>query len=460
MSELSVREINYEIENKLLELVNIVNVKNKMNLYDINIACESLFCEILNVVFEMDLKVLNIEGNYRKVAVDLGDENRAFYIQITSNKRKEKISETLRKFDREYRREDRVVIFIIGKKILYDKIEAYGRNFVISKDLWDVETIINNLPSDYEKSRKVLLAINKFYDSGITNICKYDINLAIDKSVIDIGMKKKYSYGMGDVRVDAFLPNSYKDELSILLTFRKKEVEDAWITFKQEDAKRILFRKDNNEIMNRNFVLFEEEGKVWLQLLNVRFSVEYTTAENLCTLLDDLQEEYNKCIQEQIAMLGTKSFSRDNEGDVVLVEVPLYIWESMLEFAQDRDYGLPNNEWNIFSTTSFCRNRIMVYKNMNLDTKGNVRTQLFCKGTGYGGYVSIIWRPGFTALDNPCEEFDNVIKWKADYTYDWLINEFIPRALFEKERKWYYTYGAYKKKLNLRERGVYCLKND
>ena len=51
---------------------------------------------------------------------------------------------------------------------------------------------------------------------------------------------------------------------------------------------------------------------------------------------------------------------------------------------------------------------------MNEDAEGNVLAQLFCKRK-YGTYVSIVWCPGFTALDNPCEKFDNKIKWKANY---------------------------------------------
>ena len=94
---------------------------------------------------------------------------------------------------------------------------------------------------------------------------------------------------------------------------------------------------------------------------------------------------------------------------------------------------------------------------MNVKDKGDVLAQLFCKRK-YGNYVSVIWRPGFTALDDPCKEFDNKVKWKADYTYDWLLKEFIPRALFEREGKWYQTYNSYRRKFNLQQKGIYCLK--
>ncbi len=451
-----------EVERKLLKLVKIINIKNKMNLNDINSECEKLFCEILNILFELDLVVLNTESNYRNIAVDLGDEKKSFYVQITSNKTKEKIKETLRKFAYVYGSENTIIIFIIGKKAKYNKVDTYGINFDVDTNIWDIDTIINNLNDDSERNKRVLLAIDKFYDSGITDIYTVDKknkDLTVDKIIIDSGKMKKYRYGLGDVCVDAFLPKSYKDKLSLLLTFRKKEVEDAWITFNQEDAISILFCKDDTEIMNRKFILFEDEGKVWMQLLNIRFSIEYTVAENLCFLLDDLKEEFDKCLHEQGELLGTRKFNTDEDGDVVLAETSTYVWEALVKFAQSRDYGLPYDKWNIFYTNSFDRNRIMIYKNMNIKAKGDVLAQLFCKKK-YGNYVSIIWRPGFTALDDPCKEFDNKIKWKADYTCDWLFNEFIPRALFEKEGKWYQTYDAYKRSINLQQRGIYCLKEN
>ncbi len=47
-----------------------------MNLNDINVECEKLFCDILNILFELNLAKLNTESNYRNIAVDLGDEKK------------------------------------------------------------------------------------------------------------------------------------------------------------------------------------------------------------------------------------------------------------------------------------------------------------------------------------------------------------------------------------------------
>ena len=134
-----------EIIRKLYELVKAVNIKNKMNLNDINNVCEEVFCEILNIIFEFDLIVLNTESNYRNIAVDLGNERKSIYVQVTSNTRKEKINETLRKFALVYETNSKLIFFLIGKKPKYSKINTYGTKFNMDTDIWDIETIINSI---------------------------------------------------------------------------------------------------------------------------------------------------------------------------------------------------------------------------------------------------------------------------------------------------------------------------
>ena len=455
-------DFKLEIQKKLMDIVETVSLKNKMNLVDINCECESLFCELLNIIWGFNLQVLNTESNYRNIAVDLGDEELDIFIQVTSNNRREKIQETLEKFSREYGNEKKVKIFIIGKKAKYKKIDTYGIDFNIDNDIWDINTIINKLNDNNEQNRKILLSIEKFYDSGITSICsvyKRNEELTVDKTMINLSEKISYKYGTGDVRIDALIPKTYKGKLSILFTFRKKEVEDAWITFEQKDAEDILFSKEDGALFNRKFVIYEDEGNVWLQLLNVRFSVGYSTAEHLCFLLDDLNMEFNKCMEEQKELLGIRKFRKNEEADVVLLDIPIYVWEAMFQFAQERDYGLPYDEWNMFHANSFCTDRIILYKHVNVKKRGDVLAQLFCK-RHYGNYVSILWRPGYTGLDKPGEEFDNIIKWKADYTYNWLIKEFIPRALWTIEKKKHQSYTNYKKNFNPLNYGIYLLQGE
>ena len=91
---------------------------NDLDLYDINVISEDFFVELFQEVYDYrDLKNLNSESaNYP--GIDLGDESTGVAVQITTNKRGQKVKETLQKFvaNEDYERFPRLIIYIIDKK--------------------------------------------------------------------------------------------------------------------------------------------------------------------------------------------------------------------------------------------------------------------------------------------------------------------------------------------------------
>ncbi len=91
---------------------------NDLDLYDINVISEDFFVELFQEVYDYrDLKNLNSESaNYP--GIDLGDESAGVAVQITTNKRGQKVKETLQKFvaNEDYERFPRLIIYIIDKK--------------------------------------------------------------------------------------------------------------------------------------------------------------------------------------------------------------------------------------------------------------------------------------------------------------------------------------------------------
>lgn len=45
-------------------------------------------------------------------------------------------------------------------------------------------------------------------------------------------------------------------------------------------------------------------------------------------------------------------------------------------------------------------------------------------------YANVIWQAGHTPFLRTMEGFDNVRKWKVDYTHDWILNGFIPYIFY------------------------------
>lgn len=53
------------------------------------------------------------------------------------------------------------------------------------------------------------------------------------------------------------------------------------------------------------------------------------------------------------------------------------------------------------------------------------------------GMLGVFWEPGFKFDKRIMEAFDNVVKWKADYTLDWIKNKLLPET-----HKFYNNYNS------------------
>lgn len=79
----------------LYKLCDLVESRNSINYYDINISSEYFFISLLNQVFDCDLKNLNTEEK-NATAIDLYDTNGKIAVQVTSDSSAEKIHNTLK----------------------------------------------------------------------------------------------------------------------------------------------------------------------------------------------------------------------------------------------------------------------------------------------------------------------------------------------------------------------------
>lgn len=85
------------ITQQLSGLVTYVFLKNQCGKFDINTSSEDFFCDLLNLIYDIDLISLNKEkANFP--AIDLGDKKKRVCYQITSENNKSKITETVKKF--------------------------------------------------------------------------------------------------------------------------------------------------------------------------------------------------------------------------------------------------------------------------------------------------------------------------------------------------------------------------
>lgn len=84
------------ISEKIEILAQRIKTNGKLNLLDLNVHSEVFFCGVLNNLYGYTLKTANNQTANAE-AIDLIDDNSKIVIQVTSNKKKKKVEQTLDK---------------------------------------------------------------------------------------------------------------------------------------------------------------------------------------------------------------------------------------------------------------------------------------------------------------------------------------------------------------------------
>lgn len=85
------------INEKLSILITQTQLYGTLNISALNIHCENFYRDLLNILYQLDLKNTNFNcSNY--AAIDLKDDNNKIAYQVTSNYSKKKVQDTVSKF--------------------------------------------------------------------------------------------------------------------------------------------------------------------------------------------------------------------------------------------------------------------------------------------------------------------------------------------------------------------------
>ena len=154
------------IKDKLLLYVKSIEIDNQSGYQDANKDAENTFCFILNIIYDYQLENLNnIKNNFP--GIDLGDDKKRISVQVTSNKSKKKVQDTLDIFERQNYINifDRLIILIIGEKSKHSsKFNSGSLSFDPKKDiigLTELMVEINKL------SEEKLQRISEYIDQSI-----------------------------------------------------------------------------------------------------------------------------------------------------------------------------------------------------------------------------------------------------------------------------------------------------
>ena len=147
-----------EISDYLGKITHQVELRNCIQLYDINTVAEEFYKELLNLVFDLNLVNLNAAEPNTK-AIDLGDKAKKHSVQVTSEKSIKKIKDTVRKFEEDNRQNDYdlLTIQLLRIKSKYTSLPKTNGYELVVQDHTDLIKYINKLSTTKISAIRVFL---------------------------------------------------------------------------------------------------------------------------------------------------------------------------------------------------------------------------------------------------------------------------------------------------------------
>ena len=173
--------------NLLNKLCDLVEMRNSLNYYDINISCEFFFIPLLNRIFDCDLHNINAEKK-NAAANDLYDSNGKIAIQVTSDSSAKKIHKTVNKYRESglYKKYNRLVIVVITKSHDYKADFTSDTNgefrFSSKDDIFTINELINAISN---------LDITTIQD--VYQYLEYQLGTVLDETQV-LSIEKSFDY--------------------------------------------------------------------------------------------------------------------------------------------------------------------------------------------------------------------------------------------------------------------------
>lgn len=354
------------IKKYLLTVKLNIQYDNEAGLFDINKHCENFYCGLLNLVYGYQLKNANIEEKNFD-SVDLIDDISGVYFQITSNKRSEKIKDTIDKFiKKEFYKKNKLKVLIIGnnkanyraKFNTHDKFE-----FNKSKDIIDDTNLyyeISNKPIDLINN--IMLYLSKELDEK-HNFVNLDIEKKYEETNIEF-FSKRFLYNADEYKKDGYFSEYKVSRIEDILIENNKIViiGDAG-TGKSEICKNLnnIINKDINKI-SFYYKLLNYTGENIDELKPLSYlSIPNELVTFILDGFDEIKNDFKDIFIKKI-----QSFSNQYRNIKIIITTRSNFYESINDF---RAYYLVDfNEKNI---KEICKYYCANYDNFQLNIRRN-----------------------------------------------------------------------------------------
>ena len=436
-------DINIDIVRKRLsDIAEAITVSNKNNLTDINVICEEIFGQILNKLYDINLISMsaNVSGNF--IAVDLVDYDNRIAYQVTSRSDRGKIDRTIKTFNDNgiYKDIDELYFLILdlekhtyyGSDILKLK---NGKNFSYTKNIMNFSKLIDEIKKKNELINNFVVeiydCITMVYDSGRLRYFSIVKNTELLKQTTtdDFEDIRCWEKGYGDVHLSAFIPLSYEEELCCLLQIRQHNLSGVSITLNEEILLADYFVSEKEFEAKHIVGRYEDEDEIFMQIENMRIKLNAHSAYHIYKLFEEYKEEYLVAQRQIENILGVEGLRKEG-NKYFLMTIDKMKWEEILFFAKDHEYYQEGDEieWNIFDYKGNT-SKFRLVPNDYGKVKGDIFTTISASCNELDNdKINVYWEPGYIANEDCMNCFDNIVKWKADYTMEWINNKLLEKA--------------------------------
>lgn len=237
------------------------------------------------------------------------------------------------------------------------------------------------------------------------------------------------------ISCDVLMPSDDEMSTGAIFSFARRDLSGISISIPGKELVHWMqWRAHAHADETRSYAvpMIGDASKVVLMANSARLVLNEEEIQHLDWVLHTAWNSFYKTANEQLTHYRCGRFKRlkGSKGPFVLTSVKRVLWRAMLEFAQEHDVAKGNSSWHIFDGASGC---LKVYTETATDRfDRGYHAILYAYDTGsiwlpWEASVAIGWEIptdfGKTAVISPRT------RWDADFTHDWLLEEFIPEVL-------------------------------
>ncbi len=305
----------------------------------------------------------------------------------------------------------------------------------IDGELWDGETIHALL------RRRRAIVSELFGDAIADRYCVQELRSPAEPPERAFQEKRAERFGRSlslqnvSVSCDVLMPSDDEIGTGAILSFARRDLSGISISVSGKEFVRWMqWRAHARADQTRPYAIptAGDASRVVLMANSAKLILNEDEIRHLDWALQTAWASFYETANRQLTHYRCGRFKRlrGNTGPFVLVSVKRWLWQAMLAFAQEHDAAKGDGPWHIFDGAPGC---LKVYTRTTTD-----RFDRGYHAILYAYDAGSIWLPWETSVAIGWKVPTNLgtatdvsarTNWDAEFTHDWLLEEFIPQVL-------------------------------